>query len=385
MNDLISSPSPRRIAHLDMDMFFAGVELLQYPQLRGMPVVVGGRCKAPELMPDGQMSYARLRDYVGRGVVTTSTYEARALGVYSAMGLMKSAKLAPDAILLPSHFDAYKHYSRLFKEAVSSIAPCIEDRGIDEIYIDLTDMEQDSLSLATAIKAAVYQATNLTCSICIAPNKLLAKIGSELDKPDGLTLLDESSIPTRIWPLAVSKVNGIGPKATQKLAELGIKTVGDLAKTDKQFLLKHFSPSSTEWLMDVANGRDSRPLVTHSEPKSMSRETTFQADLHPRQDKDELSAIFTSLCERVAGDLNRKGYEGRTIGVKLRFSDFSTVTRDFSIENPTQNAQTIRKAAGVCLKRIPLDKKLRLLGVRVGALTPLGQTPDQHQQHEFQF
>ena len=385
MNVLISSPSPRRIAHLDMDMFFAGVELLQYPQLRGMPVVVGGRCKAPELMPDGQWSYARLRDYVGRGVVTTSTYEARALGVYSAMGLMKSAKLAPDAILLPSHFDAYKHYSRLFKEAVSSIAPCIEDRGIDEIYIDLTDMEQDSLSLATAIKAAVYQATNLTCSICIAPNKLLAKIGSELDKPDGLTLLDESSIPTRIWPLAVSKVNGIGPKATQKLAELGIKTVGDLAKTDKQFLLKHFSPSSTEWLMDVANGRDSRPLVTHSEPKSMSRETTFQADLHPRQDKDELSAIFTSLCERVAGDLNRKGYEGRTIGVKLRFSDFSTVTRDFSIENPTQNAQTIRKAAGVCLKRIPLDKKLRLLGVRVGALTPLGQTPDQHQQHEFQF
>lgn len=387
MSDLKSNSSHRRIAHLDMDMFFAGVELLQYPQLRGLPVVVGGRCQAPELLPNGELRCARLRYYVGRGVVTTSTYEARALGVYSAMGLMKSAKLAPDAILLPSHFDAYKHYSRLFKAAVRSIAPCIEDRGIDEIYIDLTAMQEDSHALATAIKTAVYQATNLTCSICIAPNKLLAKIGSELDKPDGLTLLAESSIPTRIWPLAVSKVNGIGPKATQRLAELGIKTVGDLAKTDKQFLLEHFSTSSTEWLMDVANGRDTRPLITHSEPKSMSRETTFQADLHPRHDKDELSAIFTSLCERVADDLNRKGYEGRTIGIKLRYSDFSTVTRDFSIDSPTQDAQTIRKAAGVCLKRIPLNKKLRLLGVRVGALTPLGQTHNepQHQQHEFQF
>jgi len=359
--------------------------------LRGMPVVVGGRCKPPELLPDGQMRYARLRDYVGRGVVTTSTYEARALGVFSAMGLMKSAKLAPDAILLPSHFDAYRHYSRLFKEAVRSIAPCIEDRGIDEIYIDLTAIPGDSNALAQTIKAAVYQATKLTCSICIAPNKLLAKIGSELDKPDGLTLIDESSIPVRIWPLAVSKINGIGPKATQKLAELGIKTVGELAKSDQQLLRAHFSMSSADWLMDVAHGRDTRPLVTNAEPKSLSRETTFEADLDARQDKSQLSSIFTSLCERVADDLNRKGYQGRTIGIKLRYSDFSTVTRNYSIDDPTQDALTIRKAAGECLKRIPLNKRLRLLGVKVSTLTPLGHNTRENtrkgskKQYEFSF
>ncbi|MES2553690.1 MAG: DNA polymerase IV [Pseudomonadota bacterium] len=366
--------TPRRIAHLDMDMFFAGVELLQYPQLRGLPVVIGGRSGAPEVLPDGSLKFARLRDYVGRGVVTTSTYEARALGVFSAMGLMKSAKLAPDAILLPSHFDAYKHYSRLFKEAVAAIAPHIEDRGIDEIYIDLTDMPEADLMLAQRIKAAVQSATGLSCSICIAPNKLLAKIGSDLDKPDGLTLLDESSIAIRIWPLAVRKINGIGPKATQKLASLDIKTIGELAATDIRLLQAHFSPSYAQWLLDAAHGRDERPVVTSSEPKSLSRETTFERDLHARHDKEQLGAIFTMLCERVADDLKRKGYVGRTIGIKLRYDDYSIVTRDCSLETPIQDAMAIRKAAGLCLKRAPLIQKLRLLGVRVSALSREGQT-----------
>ncbi len=366
--------TPRRIAHLDMDMFFAGVELLQYPQLRGLPVVIGGRSGAPEVLPDGSLKFARLRDYVGRGVVTTSTYEARALGVFSAMGLMKSAKLAPDAILLPSHFDAYKHYSRLFKEAVAAIAPHIEDRGIDEIYIDLTDMPEADLMLAQRIKAAVQSATGLSCSICIAPNKLLAKIGSDLDKPDGLTLLDESSVAIRIWPLAVRKINGIGPKATQKLASLDIKTIGELAATDIRLLQAHFSPSYAQWLLDAAHGRDERPVVTSSEPKSLSRETTFERDLHARHDKEQLGAIFTMLCERVADDLKRKGYVGRTIGIKLRYDDYSIVTRDCSLETPIQDAMAIRKAAGLCLKRAPLIQKLRLLGVRVSALSREGQT-----------
>jgi len=366
--------TPRRIAHLDMDMFFAGVELLQYPQLRGLPVVIGGRSGAPEVLPDGSLKFARLSNYVGRGVVTTSTYEARALGVFSAMGLMKSAKLAPDAILLPSHFDAYKHYSRLFKEAVAAIAPHIEDRGIDEIYIDLTDMPEADIMLAQRIKAAVQSATGLSCSICIAPNKLLAKIGSDLDKPDGLTLLDENSIAIRIWPLAVRKINGIGPKATQKLASLDIKTIGELAATDIHLLQVHFSPSYAQWLLDAAHGRDERPVVTSSEPKSLSRETTFERDLHARHDKEQLGAIFTMLCERVADDLKRKGYVGRTIGIKLRYDDYSIVTRDCSLETPIQDATAIRKAAGLCLKRAPLSQKLRLLGVRVSALSREGQT-----------
>ena len=165
----------RRIAHLDMDAFYASVELLQYPELRGQPVVIGGgRDHQPVTQPDGTRSFARLRDYVGRGVITTATYEARALGVGSAMGMMKAAKLAPDAVLLPVNFDAYRHYSRLFKQAVLRIAPEIEDRGIDEIYIDLTDVPGETLELASRIKAAVHEATGLSCSIGVTPNKLLS-------------------------------------------------------------------------------------------------------------------------------------------------------------------------------------------------------------------
>ncbi len=160
--------NPRRIAHLDMDAFFASVELLRYPELRGLPVVVGGRHDwHPTLQPDGTHRFARLRQYVGRGVVTTSTYEARAFGVFSGMGMMQAAQLAPDAILLPANFEAYRHHSALFKAAVAQIAPQIEDRGIDEIYIDLTDLPGDAHTLAVRIKQAVHQATGLTCSIGI--------------------------------------------------------------------------------------------------------------------------------------------------------------------------------------------------------------------------
>lgn len=362
---------PRRIAHLDMDMFFAGVELLHYPELRGMPMVVGGRSvDAPELLPDSTRHFHRLREYAGRGVVTTSTYEARALGVFSAMSMMKAARLAPDAVLLPANFDAYRHYSRLFKQAVASVTPDIEDRGIDEIYIDLTNRPEESRALASQIKQAVRDATRLSCSICVAPNKLLAKIGSDLDKPDGLTILDEASIPSRIWPLNVGKINGIGPKAAQKLAGLGIVKIAELAQADPTLLQKHFGLSYASWLINVAHGRDSRPVVTRSEPKSVSRETTFERDLHVKRDREFLSNAFTSLCTRVADDLQRKQYVGRTIGIKLRYQDFRTVTRDLTLPVPTQDAAAIRRAAGECLKRIPLDSRIRLLGVRVGALSP---------------
>ena len=381
-------PSPRRIAHLDMDMFFAGVELLRYPELRGVPMVVGGRSvDAPELLPDGSRRFHKLRDYVGRGVVTTSTYEARALGVFSAMGMMKAAKLAPDAVLLPADFEAYRHYSRLFKQAVAAVAPKIEDRGIDEIYIDLTDRPEETRTLALRIKQAVFDVTRLSCSICIAPNTLLAKIGSDLDKPDGLTILDEASIPTRIWPLSVSKINGIGPKAAQKLAALGIVKIAELAQADPALLQANFGLSYANWLIDVAHGRDERPVVTSSEPKSVSRETTFERDLHARRDREILSSVFTALCTRVADDLKRKGYVGRTIGIKLKYQDFRTVTRDLTLPTPTQDAATIRRAAGECLKRVSLDQKLRLLGVRVSALSHDSGVPEEEvpTQREFLF
>ncbi len=359
-----------------MDAFYASVELLRYPELRGQAVVIGGgRNAVPETLEDGTRRFRKLRDYAGRGVVTTSTYEARALGVFSAMGMMKAAQLAPEAILLPTDFDSYRHYSRLFKTAVAAFTSQIEDRGIDEIYIDLTDVPGEPADIGMRIKAAVREATGLTCSICIAPNKLLAKIGSELDKPDGLTLLTMDDVPTRIWPLPARKVNGIGPKASEKLAAIGIATVGDLAAAAPDLLQSHFGRSYSAWLAEVAQGIDARQVVVSSEPRSMSRETTFERDLHPRRDRATLSETFTGLCVRVADDLRRKGYTGKTVGIKLRYDDFRTVTRDLTIPYPTADATEIRRAATECLKRVPLDRRLRLLGVRVSALSPAGSEP----------
>ena len=366
--------SSRRIAHLDMDAFFASVELLHYPELRGQAVVVGGRrVDAPLAQADGSRRFSRLRDYVGRGVVTTSTYEARALGVFSGMGLMKSAALAPDAILLPANFDAYRHYSRLFKAAVATIAPQIEDRGIDEIYIDLSASESDTLPLAQSIKDAVFAATGLRCSIGISPNKLLAKIASDLDKPDGLTILGLDDVPQRLWPLPPRKINGIGPKAAATLTRLGINSIGELAAAPAELLVRRFGAGTAAWLHRVANGQDERPIVTASEPKSISRETTFERDLHARSDRAQLSEIFTGLCVRVADDLQRKGFAARTIGIKLRYADFSSVTRDLTLPRATADAGAIRKAAGQCLKRVPLAQKIRLLGVRASGLLPPAQ------------
>jgi DNA polymerase-4 len=399
--------SPRLVAHLDMDAFYASVELLRYPELRGLPVVIGGGSRhQPEQSIDPATgktvrTFATLRNYVGRGVATTATYEARALGVHSALGLMKAAKLAPDAVLLPVDFDAYRAYSRQFKAAVATIAPQIEDNGIDEIYVDLTDVklprvesavggvtvwkDDDDVAMrepdddpcwrvrdvAKAIKEAVRAATGLSCSIGIAPNKLLAKMASELDKPDGLTVLTPDDIATRIWPLPARKINGIGPKSSVKLEALGIHTIGELAACDRQWLIDRFGQHYGAWLSDAAHGRDERPVVTYSEPKSISREVTFDRDLSAQRDRERLSQIFTELCLGVSEDLQRKGYVGRTIGLKLRYDNFKTVTRDQTIEAPTHDPVIIRRVAGECLKRIPLDRRIRLLGVRMGALSPM--------------
>ena len=373
--------SRRWIAHLDMDAFYASVELLRYPELQGLPVVIGGgRRHQPVEGTDGLRQFARLRDYKGRGVITTATYPARDLGVHSGMGLMKAALRAPDAILLPVDFEQYRLRSRQFKAAVREIAPLIEDRGIDEIYIDLTvvpgaqeaighDPNGGVRALAQEIRNNVWRATGLTCSIGVTPNKLLSKMASELDKPDGLTVLTEADLPTRIWPLLAKAINGVGPKAAAKLKNLGIETIGNLAMTPKAALVEAFGRSYGLWLHQSAWGRDDRPVVTHSEPVSTSRETTFDRNLHARRDRAELSAIFTQLCERVAQDLHRKAYRARTIGIKVRFDDFSTVTRDLTLDEPVSEADAIRHAAGLCLKRVDLTRTIRLLGVRVSSLT----------------
>ena len=367
-----------------MDAFYASVELLRYPELRGRPVVVGGRsAHQPQTLPDGSRRFAALSDYSGRGVITTSTYEARALGVHSGMGLMKAALLAPDAVLLPVDFDRYRDYSRRFKAAVAELAPVIEDRGIDEIYLDLSEVPgvrtvvgHDPLggvrALALDIQNNVRQATGLTCSMGISPNKLLSKIASDLNKPNGLTVLTMADVPRCIWPLPVRRINGIGPKAGAKLAALGVETIGQLAAQPLAWLVQHFGGHMGVWLHRSAHGLDDRPVVTHSEPVSVSRETTFERDLHAVLDKPELSTHFTALCERVAADLKRKGYAGRTVGIKLRFDNFHTVTRDLTLAAPIADAPGIRWAAGQCLKRVNLQRRLRLLGVRVGGLSRIG-------------
>jgi DNA polymerase-4 len=382
----------RWIAHLDMDAFYASVELLRYPALRGRAVVVGGRrAHQPVLQPDGSHRFSALRSYAGRGVVTTATYEARALGVHSGMGLMKAAGLAPDAVLLPADFDEYRKYSRLFKAAVAEVAPLIEDRGIDEIYVDLTEVpgaqdvagddpqQSDSFAgiqaVAERIKARVYLATGLTCSIGITPNKLLSKISSELDKPNGLAILTHADIPLRIWPLPAKRINGIGPKSSAKLEALGIRTIGELAAAKPQWLVEQFGSNYGAWLHAAAHGRDERPVVTFSEPKSISRETTFERDLHAREDRAALGTIFTRLCEQLAADLQRKGYLAKTIGVKLRYDDFRIVTRELTLEAHINDAHTIRQTAGRCLKKAMLEQRLRLLGVRAGSLCKADAPP----------
>ena len=299
---------------------------------------------------------------------------------------MKAALRAPDAVLLPTDFEQYRRYSRLFKAAVAELAPVIEDRGIDEIYIDLSavpgvheSVGHDPLggvrAVAQEVKNSVASATGLSCSIGVTPNKLLSKIASELDKPDGLTVLTAADIALRVWPLPARKINGIGPKAAARLERLGIGTVGELAARERAFLLEQFGRAYGAWLFDAAHGIDDRPLVTHSEPVSMSRETTFERDLHAVRDRAELGAVFTQLCEQVALDLQRKGYAGRTIGIKLRFDDFKTVTRDLTLPQATADAAEIRHAAGLCLKRVDLARRIRLLGVRAGSLLHAAAAP----------
>ena len=374
---------PRRIAHLDMDAFFASVELQRLPQLKGLPVVIGGgKQRVDEMLRERHAqlplheipvdAFPRLKDYVGRGVITTATYPARQFGVGSAMGMMKAARLCPDAIVLPVDFEEIRKFSYAFKDTIREIAPLIEDRGIDEVYIDFTDVpggqREGGRVLARLIQKAIFERTGLTCSIGVAPNKLMAQMASEFDKPNGISLIFEADLQTRIWPLAVRKINGIGPKAETRLHGLSIHTIGELASHPREALVEQFGRSYGAWMHEAAWGRDDRPVVTESEPVSMSRETTFERDLHAGRDRTQLGAIFTDLCERVAADLARKGYVGRTIGIKLRYDDFQIATRDITLDQFTADAQAIRLAAGQCLKRVDLSRRLRLLGVRVGKL-----------------
>jgi DNA polymerase-4 len=343
-----------------MDAFYAAVELLRRPDLKGKPVVIGG---------PGEPGVERTGRYTGRGVVTTATYEARAFGIHSAMPLRVAQRRCLDAVFLPTDFGEYRRMSALFKAQMAAVSPVMEDRGIDEAYLDISELAGDSEDIGRDIKRRVYEATRLTCSVGIAPNKLLAKMASELQKPDGLTLLAEADVPRRIWPLEARKLPGVGPVTEQKLLALGIRTIGDIAAQPLSRLMAELGGSHGDALYRAAHGRDERPVVVEREPKSRSRETTFAEDV---ADWQEIARTLASLAREVAQDLHEEGVRGRTIGVKLRFADFTTVTRDRTLAEPTGDADRIRRAAFECLSRVSIDRRVRLVGVRVGNFEKAG-------------
>ncbi|MGE0310962.1 MAG: DNA polymerase IV [Lautropia sp.] len=348
----------RRIAHVDMDAFYASVELLRRPDLAGLPVAIGGR-----------------GDPRSRGVVTTATYAARAFGIRSGMPLRTARELCPQCVFLPVDFAAYRAVSRRFKAAIATVADRIEDRGIDEVYVDLGAMREDSATLGRRLKDAIREATGLGCSVGIAPNKLLAKIASDLDKPDGLTVIDARAFAERIMPLAPARINGIGPKAARRLAEMGIGSIGALATADPHALQLAFGLRYARWLLRAAAGIDERALSLGSEPRSRSRETTFERDLVPGRHDDEIREALGELSQRVAGDLATGRHLARTIGIKIRFRDFTTVTRDLSLARPTAAPLDIEQAALACLARVELARAIRLIGVRASGIdTPQPQT-----------
>jgi DNA polymerase-4 len=331
-----------------MDAFFAAVEVRRRPELAGKPLVIGGR-----------------GDPARRGVVSTASYEARRFGVHSAMPLRTAHKLCPDCVFLAVDYAEYSRVSHLVKAILRRFSPTVQDVGIDEAYLEVTGSARPAEEIGRDIKRCVYEETGLTCSIGIAPNKRLAKIASDLDKPDGLTVIGPGDLEARIWPLGVRKVPGIGPKTEQRLAAMGVPTIGTLAAMPLDTLIERFGQSYGMFLYQASHGIDERPLVTVWEPKQRSRERTFQQDT---ADWQTIARRLAELSRGVAQDLKEDGYVGRTVGIKVRFADFETHTRDKTLPTPTSDALTIRRAAFECLARIKLDRRVRLLGVRVGEL-----------------
>jgi DNA polymerase IV len=339
----------RRILHIDMDAFFAAVEERRRPELRGKPVVIGGS-----------------GDPTKRGVVSTASYEARKYGIHSAMPLITAYRLCPKAVFLPVDYQEYSRFSRIIKEILSAFSPIMEDVGIDEAFLDISSSVKGDEQIALEIKEKIRQLTELSCSIGIGPNKLLAKIASDLQKPDGLTIIKEEDIQTRIWPLEVRKLWGVGPKTEACLKSSSIRTIGELARLSLEKLVESFGTSYGNYLYEASRGIDDNPLTTHWEPKSISRETTFQMDT---DDWQTIARNLAELARETVNDLRERGYRANNVTVKIRFSDFQTLTRAKTLTEPTDSLDIIRKTAFSCLARFELKKKVRLVGVKLGGFS----------------
>ncbi|MEA2366243.1 MAG: polymerase [Thermoleophilaceae bacterium] len=327
-----------------MDAFYVSVELQRRPELRGLPVVVAG--SGP------------------RAVVTTASYEARRFGIFSATPAERARRLCPDAVFIPPDFEAYRARSREVMAVLNSHVERVEVVGLDEAYLDLTGLDRYR-SAARRVKEAVKTNTGLTCSVGIGPNKLVAKVASDAEKPDGFVELSAEEARVRFAEASPGLVPGIGPKTVARLDQLGIATLGRLGATPDEQLTQWFGPRLGPHLAALARFEDERTIETVRIAKSESRETTFDQDLNGL---DRLEPVLERLTEELCETLAREERRGRTIGIKVRFDDFTTVTRARSLETAVNDSQAVGGVALDLLRRLDPRRPVRLLGVRVAGL-----------------
>ncbi len=345
----------RTILHADLDAFYAAVEQLDNPELRGKPVVVGGPPEA-------------------RGVVAAASYEARKFGVHSAMPMSRALRLCPEAIRLPPRFDRYGDVSRRVMAIFHSTTPLVEPLSLDEAFLDTTEQAPahgGPEALAREIKRRVKEETGLTVSIGVATNKTVAKIASETGKPDGLVVVPPGEEASFLAPLPVRSLWGVGPKAEEMLVRMGIRSIGELAGADPATLTASFGVRG-EWFQRMASGRDDRAVETEHERKSVGAETTFPLDL---PDGAELRRVLAEVAEDVAHRLRHHSVTARTVVLKLRYSDFRTITRQTSLAEGVDSPEQLTAAAAALLDKTarPGDR-FRLLGIHGTNLQPQGRS-----------
>jgi DNA polymerase IV (DinB-like DNA polymerase) len=341
------------ILHVDMDSFFASIEVRENQELIGMPVVVG----------------ADPRDGKGRGVVTTCTYEAREHGIQSGMPISKAYSLLPNAVFLRPNYRLYVDVSRSIMGILRSHCDKFQQRGIDEAYLDVSNKVNNfevARSLGRRIKKDILEKEGLTCSVGVGPNKLIAKIASDHEKPDGLTIVESSRVQSFLNDLPVRRIPGIGPKAEGSLKKMGIQTVGELSKADVQILAKVFGKWGVLMHM-LANGVDKREVSTRKGgPKSIGHERTFHKD---SDDAEKILKTLSKLSKYVQRDAEEDGFLFKTITLKVRLDDFSTYTRSRTLDFPTKSLSILKETSERLLGEfLKLNKKIRLLGVRISSL-----------------
>ena len=348
---------PQAIIHLALDAFYAAVEILENPNLAGKPVLVGGR--------PGQ-----------RGVVASASYEARAFGVRSAMPTSHALALCPDAIVVPARHALYGEYSRQVMDILHQASPLVEQLSIDEAYLDVTEQVaawEEAAEIARELQRQVKETVGLSASLGLATNKLLAKIASDHDKPGGLTIVWPGDEAQFLAPLSVRVLWGVGPVMANKLAAIGVTSVGDLAALPEAELRQRFGRQGSA-LARQAKGIDRRKVVTKHEIKSVSQERTFRRDV---VSEEKLNEQLMWMSQKVAARLKRKELAAGTIALKLRYADFVTFTRQMSLTVPTDDEDLIFRAAQTLLRRAwKPGRPVRLLGVAARNLSPPpGQLP----------